>query len=149
MSQIEERLQSLGIEIPKLLSPRGNYVCAVTQDKLVFLSGAGPLKADGTFIVGRVPIEISAEEAYEAARLTGLNILANLKAEIGTLDRVKRVVKVLRMVNSENDFKGHPKVAYGFSELMVKNFGEAGRGARSAVGMGYCRKDNSRNGNDC
>ena len=136
MSQIEGRLQSLGIELPNPISPLGNYVCAVTQDKLVFLSGAGPLKADGTFIVGRVPIEISAEEGYEAARLTGLNLLANLKAEIGTLDRVKRVVKVLGMVNSEFDFKGHPQVINGFSDLMVEIFGEAGRGARSAVGMG-------------
>ena len=83
-----------------------------------------------------MPTEISAEGAYEVSRLTGLNLLATLKKEIGSLDRVKRVVKVLGMVNAEGDFKGHPKVINGFSDLMVEVFGETGRGARSAVGMG-------------
>ena len=115
---------------------QGNYVGAVTYGNLVYLSGSGPMKPDGTFIVGKVPTEISEEEAYQAARLTGLNLLANLKAEIGDLDRFKRMVKALGMVNAEPDFKDHPKVINGFSDLMVEIFGDAGRGARSAVGMG-------------
>ena len=94
------------------------------------------MKPDGTFIFGRVPTEVSEEEAYQAARLTGLNLLANLKAEIGDLDRFKRMVKALGMVNAEPDFKAQPKVINGFSDLMVEIFGDAGRGARSAVGMG-------------
>ena len=136
MSAIEERLSSLGIQLPQAPPPAGNYVGAVRFGNLVYLSGHGPLKADGTYLSGKVPDEISSNEAYQAARLTGLNLLATLKAEIGDLDQVKRVVKVLGMVNASPDFKGHPKVINGFSDLMVEVFGEPGRGARSAVGMG-------------
>ena len=136
MSKIEDRLVSLGIELPNPPPAQGNYVGAVTYGNLVYLSGSGPMKPDGTFIVGKVPTEISEEEAYQAARLTGLNLLANLKAEIGDLDRFKRMVKALGMVNAEPDFKAQPKVINGFSDLMVEIFGDAGRGARSAVGMG-------------
>ena len=136
MAKTDETLKSLGIVLPNPPPPAGNYVGAVTYGNLVYLSGHGPLKKDGTFLSGKVPTEISAEGAYEAARLTGLNLLATLKKEIGSLDRVKRVVKVLGMVNAEGDFKGHPKVINGFSDLMIEVFGESGRGARSAVGMG-------------
>ena len=136
MSAIEDRLSSLGIQLPQPPPPAGNYVGAVRFENLVYLSGHGPLQADGTYLSGKVPDEISSDDAYQAARLTGLNLLATLKAEIGDLDQVKRVVKVLGMVNASPDFKGHPQVINGFSDLMVEVFGEPGRGARSAVGMG-------------
>ena len=136
MAKTDETLKSLGIVLPDPPPPSGNYVGAVTYGNLVYLSGHGPLKKDGTYLSGKVPREISAKGAYDAARLTGLNLLATLKKEIGSLERVKRVVKVLGMVNAEGDFKGHPKVINGFSDLMVEVFGESGRGARSAVGMG-------------
>ena len=117
MSAIEERLKTLGIELPQPPPPGGNYVGAVRYGKLVYLSGHGPMQTDRTYLSGKVPDQISTEEAYQAARLTGLNLLATLKAEIGDLDQVKQVIN-------------------GFSDLMVEVFGESGRGARSAVGMG-------------
>ena len=101
MSKFEKRLVSLGIELPNPPPTQGNYVGAVTYGNLVYLSGSGPLKPDGTFIVGKVPTEVSEKDAYQAARLTGLNLLANLKSEIGDLDRFKRMVKALGMVNAE------------------------------------------------
>ena len=136
MSAIEDKLSSLGIQLPQPPPPAGNYVGAVRFGNQVYLSGHGPLQADGTYLSGKVPDEISSDDAYQAARLTGLNLLATLKAEIGDLAQVKRVVKVLGMVNASPDFKGHPQVINGFSDLMVEVFGEPGRGARSAVGMG-------------
>ena len=136
MSKIAKRLKLLGIELPNPPAAQGNYVAAVTLGNLVYLSGAGPMKKDGNFIVGKVQTELSEDEAYQAARLTGLNLLANLKAEIGDLDRFKRMVKALGMVNAEPDFKAQPNVINGFSDLMVEIFGDAGRGARSAIGVG-------------
>ena len=136
MSNIEDRFKSLGIELPQPPPPGGNYVGAVRFGSLVYLSGHGPLQVDGTYLKGKVPDQISNEDAYQAARLTGLNLLATLKAEIGDLDQVKQVIKVLGMVNAAPDFGGHPQVINGFSDLMVEVFGEKGRGARSAVGMG-------------
>ena len=136
MSNVEERLKSLGIKLPNPPQAQGNYVGAVTSGNLVYLSGSGPMKADGSFIVGKVPTDISQEEAYQAARLTGLNLLATLKAHIGDLDRFQKLIKVLGMVNAEPDFAAQPKVINGFSDLMVEVFGDAGRGARSAVGVG-------------
>ena len=136
MSNIEERLKSLGIELPEPPKPQGNYVGAVTYGNLVYLSGSGPMKDDGSFIVGKVPTDISEEEAYQAARLTGLNLIATLKNHIGDLDRFKKMIKALGMVNCESDFGAQPKVINGFADLMVEIFGDAGRGARSAVGMG-------------
>ena len=105
MSAIEERLKTLGIELPQPPPPGGNYVGAVRYGKLVYLSGHGPMQTDGTYLSGKVPNQISTEEAYQAARLTGLNLLATLKAEIGDLDQVKQVIKVLGMVNASPDFK--------------------------------------------
>lgn len=134
---IEDRLKTLGIELPAPPEPAGNYVGAVTiSGRLVYLAGHGPRTPDGGYLSGKVPSEVSVEEAYRAARLVGINMLATLKAEIGALDRVRRFVKVLGMVNAEPDFKEHPKVMNGFSDLMVDVFGEQGRCARSAVGMG-------------
>ncbi|MBK8653776.1 MAG: RidA family protein [Haliscomenobacter sp.] len=132
---IDERLKELGIELPPASSPVANYVNAVQTGNLVFLAGKGPLKPDGTYITGKVGADLTLEQGYQAARLTGINQLAALKAELGSLDRVKRIVKVLGMVNSTPDFVDHPKVINGFSDLMVEVFGDKGKHARSAVGM--------------
>jgi enamine deaminase RidA (YjgF/YER057c/UK114 family) len=132
----EARLKELGITLPSPPKPVGNYVGGVQVGTLLFMSGCGPRKPDNTSITGKVGSDLSTEQAYNAARLVGLNMLANVKALIGSLDRVKRVVKVLGMVNADPEFKDHPKVINGFSDLMVEVFGDAGRGGRSAVGMG-------------
>ena len=101
------------------------------------MSGCGPRNLDGSSITGKVGADLTTEQGYEAARLVGLNMLANIKAVAGDLDKVKRVVKVLGMVNAAPDFKEHPKVINGYSDLMIEVFGEdAGKAARSAVGMG-------------
>jgi enamine deaminase RidA (YjgF/YER057c/UK114 family) len=132
----EATLKKLGIELPSAPKPVGNYVGGVQVGNLLFTSGCGPRKPDNSSITGKVGRSLSAEQGYDAARLVGLNMLANVKAQLGSLDRVKRVVKVLGMVNADPEFKDHPKVINGFSDLMVEVFGDAGRGARSAVGMG-------------
>jgi enamine deaminase RidA (YjgF/YER057c/UK114 family) len=132
----EARLKELGIELPTPPSPVANYVPAVRTGNLVYLSGNGPRQADGTNITGKLGAGMSIEDGYKAARLVGLNLLANLKAEIGTLDRVTRVVKLLAMVNSAPDFGEQPQVANGVSDLLVEVFGDKGKHARSAVGMG-------------
>lgn len=132
----EETLKKLGIELPSAPKPVGNYVGGVQVGSLLFMSGCGPRKPDNSSVTGKVGRGLSTEQGYEAARIVGLNMLANVKAQLGSLDRVKRVVKVLGMVNADPEFKEHPKVINGFSDLMVEVFGDAGRGARSAVGMG-------------
>ncbi|MGB7301870.1 MAG: RidA family protein [Burkholderiaceae bacterium] len=133
---IDARLQTLGIELPIAPKPVGNYVGAVRTGNLLFMSGCGPRLPDGTSITGKLGDTMQVEQGYEAARLVGLNMLANIKAQLGSLDRVEQVVKVLGMVNCAADFADHPKVINGFSDLFVEVFGEAiGRGARSAVGM--------------
>ncbi len=134
--KIDQKLAELGIELPKTPKPLANYVNAVRVDNTIYLSGKGPRKADGTFITGKVGQDMSIEEAQQAARLTGINQLAALKEFIGNLDKVKRIVKVLGMVNCTTDFTQQPTVINGFSDLMVEVFGEKGRHARSAVGMG-------------
>jgi enamine deaminase RidA (YjgF/YER057c/UK114 family) len=137
MSQsIKKKLKELGIELPVVSPPVATYVNAVRVGNLVYLSGKGPLKADGTLITGKVGKQVSIEKGQEAARLTGLQLLAALQAEIGSLNKVKRIVKVLGMVNADSDFTQHPMVINGFSDLMVEVFGERGKHARSAVGMG-------------
>ena len=133
---IEARLAALAITLPAPPPPLGAYVGAVVTGNLVFIAGHGPRRADGSYPRGKVPTEVSIEEAVEAARQVGLNLLASLRAAIGDLDRVERFVKVLGMVNAAPDFEHHPKVIDGFSTLMVDIFGEPGRCARSAVGMG-------------
>ncbi|MGB7180601.1 MAG: RidA family protein [Burkholderiaceae bacterium] len=133
---IDARLQTLGIELPIAPKPVGNYVGAVRTGNLLFMSGCGPRLPDGRSITGKLGDTMQVEQGYEAARLVGLNMLANIKAQLGSLDRVEQVVKVLGMVNCAADFADHPKVINGFSDLFVEVFGEAiGRGARSAVGM--------------
>ncbi len=134
-STIDQKLKELGIVLPAVTAPIANYVNAVQTGKLIFLAGKGPRKEDGTNITGKVGIDLTIEQGYEAAQLTAINQLAALKAEIGNLDRVKRIVKVLGMVNCGPDFGDQPKVINGFSDLMVKVFGEKGKHARSAVGV--------------
>jgi len=133
---IDQKLTDLGIELPKTPKPMANYVNAVRVDNTIYLSGKGPRKTDGTYITGKVGKDLTIEEAQQAARLVGINQLAALKETIGNLDKVKRIVKVLGMVNCTTDFTEQPKVINGFSDLMVEVFGEKGRHARSAVGMG-------------
>ena len=132
----EAKLQELGIELPNAPTPVGNYIGGVKVGNILFMSGCGPRKPDNTSITGKVGRDLTTDEGYDAARLVGLNMLANVKAQLGSLDRVRRVVKVLGMVNAEPEFKEHPKVINGFSDLMVEVFGDNGRGGRSAVGMG-------------
>ena len=131
----EARVKELGIELPMPPTPVGSYVGAVRTGNLIYISGQGPRKPDNSSLTGKVGADVSIEEAQAAARLVGLNALATLRAEIGSLDQVKRVIKVFGMVNATADFCEHPKVINGFSDLMFEIFGEAGRHARSAVGM--------------
>jgi len=134
--RIEEKIKALGLELSPPPAPAGNYIGAITYGKLVYLAGHGPSDADGKYRKGKVPSEVSLDEAYGAARMVALNMLATLKKEIGDLDRVRRFIKVLGMVNAEPDFEQQPKVINGFSDLMVEIFGDSGRCPRSAVGLG-------------
>lgn len=133
--EIEKRLKEKGIVLPQNARPIANYVSAVRSGNLLFLAGKGPLKSPGEYITGKVGKDITIEQAYDAARLTGILQLAAIKEAIGDLDKVKRIVKVLGMVNCPSDFTDHPKVINGFSDLMVEVFGEKGKHARSSVGM--------------
>ncbi|MCG8503557.1 MAG: RidA family protein [Sphingomonadales bacterium] len=132
----EQKLAELGIELPELGPPVANYVRAVRTGNLVFLAGHGPVDADGSFVTGTVGADLTQEEGYAAARLTGIRLLASLKAEIGDLDRVVRIVRVFGMVNAVPGFGNQPEVINGASDLFVEVFGEArGKHARAAVGM--------------
>ncbi|MEX2400944.1 MAG: RidA family protein [Rhodothermales bacterium] len=133
---VEARLAELGIELTAPTAPVANYVNAVRTGNLLFLSGKGPTHPDGSQIQGKLGSDLTVEEGYEAARLTGINLLAVLKDELGDLNRVNRIVKVMGMVNSAPDFTQQPAVVNGCSDLMVEVFGEKGRHARAAVGMG-------------
>ncbi len=131
----ENKLKELGLELPPAAKPVANYVSAVRTGDLVYLSGHGPLRSDGTMITGKVGADLTLEEGYEAARWVALILLGSLKAEIGNLDKVRRVVKLLGMVNCMPDFIDQPKVINGASDLFVEVFGDKGKHARSAVGM--------------
>jgi enamine deaminase RidA (YjgF/YER057c/UK114 family) len=136
MSRAEERLAEQGLRLPEPPTAVANYVGAVRTGNLVFVSGHGPVR-DGRFVyTGKVGQDLDVEAGYQAAQLVCLNMLASLKAEIGDLDRVRRVVKLLGMVNSAPDFAQQPEVINGASDLLVHLYGERGRHARSAVGMG-------------
>jgi len=135
MGAIEERLAHLGIELPPALTPIANFDLTARAGSLLFVSGHGPTSGPEVVFRGRVPSEVSMEEAYRAARQTALNCLRSIQDELGTLDRVRRIVKLLGMVWSDPDFTGQPQVINGASDLFVEVFGEAGRHARSAVGM--------------
>ena len=131
----EARLRELGITLPEPPQPVANYVNGVRTGNLIFLAGKGPRRADGREIIGKLGADVTIEEGYEGARLTAINQLAVLKDMLGDLKKVKRIVKVLGMVNSDPSFVEQPKVINGFSDLMVAVFGERGRHARAAVGM--------------
>src|SRR6187200_2176388 len=131
----EKKLKEKGIVLTPPASPVANYVDAVRVGNLLYLSGRGPQKPDGAFITGKLGKDFTIEQGYEAARLVAMNHLAVLKKELGSLNKVKRIVKVLGMVNCTDDFKDQPKVVNGYSDLMVEIFGEKGKHARSAVGM--------------
>jgi enamine deaminase RidA (YjgF/YER057c/UK114 family) len=132
----EKNLEELKITLSEPSSPVANYVNAVRTGNLIFLSGKGPLQANGENIEGKVGTDLTIEEGYEAARIKGINQLSVLKSELGNLNKVVRVIKVLGMVNAGPDFTDHPKVINGYSDLMVAVFGERGKHARAAVGMG-------------
>ena len=132
----ETRIRELGIKLRTPGPPSANFLGAVRVGNLVFLSGQGPLKEDGKFMIGKVGKEFTFEEAKYAARLTGISLLESLKAEVGNLNNVKRIVKVLGMVNAVPEFDNHSQVINGFSDLMVEVFGENGKHARSAIGLG-------------
>lgn len=131
---IEERLEELNIKLNPAPPPVANYVNAVRTGNLMFMAGKGPNTGDG-YITGKVGTDLTIEEGYEAARLTGIAQLSVLKEELGDLNKVVRIVKVLGMVNAESDFANQPEIINGFSDLMVEVFGERGKHARAAVGM--------------
>jgi len=136
-SKPETRIQELHLTLPSAPKPVAKYKTAVLVGNILYVSGHGPLKADGKMIQGRVGADMTLEQGKEAARVVGLAILSTVRHTIGSLDKVKRLVKTLGMVNSTAEFRDHPQVINGFSELMADVFGdEAGVGARSAVGMG-------------
>ena len=132
----EERLKQLGIELKEPSKPVANYVNAVRVGNLLFLAGKGPRTPGGKLITGKLGKDLNVEQGYEAARAVAILQLAVLKAELGELSRVKRIVKVLGMVNATEDFTDHPEVINGFSDLRVEVMGEKGKHARAAVGMG-------------
>lgn len=132
--QVEARLKEMGIKLPPAVTPVANYVPAVRSGNLVFLSGHGPFKEDGSLITGKVGSELTTEQGYEAARRIAIGLLGSLKTEIGDLEKVKRVVKLLGLVNCTSDFTDQPKVINGASDFLVEVFGARGKHARSAVG---------------
>ena len=138
---IEEKIKSLGFVLPEPGAPVANYVSTVSfsenkTTRLVYVSGTGPKNPKtGEYITGKLGKDLTVEEGYEAAKVTGLNILASLKNEIKDLNKVKRVVKVIGMVNCTPGFEKQPAVINGFSDFIVEIFGERGKHARSAVGM--------------
>ena len=131
----ETKLKEMGIVLIPPSSPVANYVNAVRTGNLLYLAGKGPLKADNTYVTGKVGKDLTIEQGYEASRITAINHLAVLKNELGSLNKIKRIVKVLGMVNCTEDFKDQPKVINGYSDLMVEIFDDRGKHARSAVGM--------------
>ena len=132
----ETRLRALGIVLPKPSSPVASYVNAVRTGNLLYLSGKGPPAADGKRPAGKLGRDFNVEQGCAHARAVGIDLLAVMKSELGSLNRVARVVKLLGMVNAMPDFTDHPKVINGCSDLLVAVLGDRGKHARSAVGMG-------------
>ena len=131
----EQKLEELGIQLPTPSSPVANYVNTVKTGTLVFISGKGPLKADGNYVFGKLGENLTIDQGYEAARLTAINLISTLKASIGDLSKVKKIVRVTGMVNATSNFTDHPKVVNGCSDLLVEVFGDNGKHTRAAVGM--------------
>ena len=132
----EARVAELNLELPAAPQPVATYVTAVRVGDMLYVSGHGPLRSDKSMITGKVGADLDIPSGQAAARQTGLAILSTVRAHLGSLDKVVRLVKVLGMVNGTPEFTDHPKVINGFSDLMVEVFGDPGKGARSAVGMG-------------
>ena len=134
--EVERKLAEMGLELPPPVKPMGSYVLSVRTGNLLFLAGHGPVAADGSIShIGKLGREISVEQGYEAARNTGLNLLSTTKVALGDLDKVRRVVKLLSMVNCVPDFVETAPVANGCSDLLISLYGDAGKHGRSAVGM--------------
>lgn len=131
-----ERLAQLGIVVPPPPPPIANFLTHVQEGSLLFLSGQGPREADGMLHTGKVGVDVTVEEAYAHARLTGINLLSVMQDVLDDLGRVKRIVKLLGMVNAAPEFGDHPSVINGCSDLFVDVFGAPGSHARSAVGVG-------------
>ena len=132
----EARLKQLGIVLPPVPSPSANYVSYKIAGNMLYLAGQGPRDDKGNSLSGKVGADVTIEEAYRRARLIGLQLVATTRQALGSLDRVDQVVKMLCMINAVPDFRDHPKVANGMSDLFVEVFGDSGKHARSAVGMG-------------
>ena len=133
-AQYRNALAQLGLTLPTPPKPMATYATFVRHHDLVYISGHGPMRADGSYATGKLGADLDVAEGREAARLTGLAVLATLRTHLGSLDQVVRIVKVLGMVNSTPEFTDHPQVINGFSDLMVQVFGDAALAARSAVG---------------
>lgn len=136
MNQPEEILRKLGIELPQPVQPVANYVTHVQVGNLLYLSGHGYCGTPSAVDIGKLGRDLTVEQGYQAARNAGVCVLATIQHALGDLSRMKRIVRVLGMVNAADDFADHPKVINGFSDLMVEVFGEKGKHVRSAVGMG-------------
>ena len=136
MSQVEEKIKALGLELPPAPPSLGIYYPVVITGKHLYVSGQGPVQSNGELIKGKVGKDLTLEEGQLAARQVGLTMLSTIKAQIGDLGKIKRIIKTLGMVNCYPEFEQHPQTINGFSQLMVDVFGEElGKGARSAVGM--------------
>ncbi|OXB03258.1 RidA family protein [Flavobacterium pectinovorum] len=131
----EQKIKQLGVELPQIPESLGSYQDMVRVGNLVFLSGRGPLKADGKYIIGKVGQDLTANEGYQAARLTAINQLAILKQTFGSLDKIKRIIKVNGYVHTADSFTEQSKVMNGFSDLLIEVFGEQGKHARTSVGV--------------
>jgi len=140
---IEEKLESLSISLPTPPKPAGSYIPVVVSKSLVFVSGQIPIKDGKVAFVGKVPSEQSIENAQEAAKLCAINALAQLKAELGNLDKIQKIVKVSGYVNSEQNFSEHPKVINAASDFLYKVFGEKGKHTRIAIGANSLPLDSS------
>ena len=135
MENIEDRLAQLGITLPPLPQPMANYVPFTVADNLLYVSGQGPKTKEGDWIRGQVGKDLTVQQGYDAARLTGIQVLAVINGALGSLNRVKRILKVNGFVNSGPEFRDQPAVINGCSDLFVELLGDAGRHARSAIGV--------------
>ena len=133
--KVEAKIEEMGLKLPTPATPVANYVPAVRTGNLVFLSGHGPVREDGSQITGKIGSDLNVEEGYEAAKRVAIGLLGSLKGLIGDLDKVTRIVKLLGMVNCDSTFKDQPQVINGASDFLVEVFGDKGKHARSAVGM--------------
>lgn len=132
----DQKLKDLGIDLPPVSPPQANYVNITQSGNLLFLAGKGPRKVDGSYITGKIGDDLTQEQGYEAAKLVAINQIAVLKDHLGDLNKLKRILKVTGMVNATSDFTNQPEVINGFSDLMFEVFGDKGKHARAAVGMG-------------